>query len=491
MSGATTAAVVFYLCLCLIKIQARNDLSPRRVCGSGNYILDRTALDIYLTINGSAVLSPGNYPRIKWYYNAVEERLVRQLNDTLEIGPMSKDLDGLTASYQIWGLGKSDFDVFSHTATLHLAERKFRVLPNDGYKRNQVIMVTAGMQQKIYCYRIAPQSNKSASYDVPVLVQLWFRKNDKERIRAPNIAFDKQRCGWLLSTANENDSGVYILEVISNRKCFTPSFKSSLKFNLIIRNTKDKPSETIQIPTPVTTKTSRVEATKTMKTSTTVPTTSLESTFKVETSSTSRTPTPRASSSKFRVETSMTPTEARYISVIPNTPGAPTVITTETQSVKMTMIPSRGTTNRSVLKSSRRPSTESPTNTDQQEGRFDDDKKNSVPIEESSAVPWIVSVTILLLLLTVTGVVIGYRTFKKRRSGRPTKVEMTVSATNRACGSQYEDDVHSYQSVHEGIPDQGEYVEVVGCSHRTSEVVYVIQNNPAYGKIVDRVKELI
>jgi hypothetical protein len=144
-----------------------------------------------------------------------------------------------------------------------------------------------------------------------------------------------------------------------------------------------------------------------------------------------------------------------------------------------------------VLKSSRRPSTESPTNTDQQEGRFDDDKKNSVPIEESSAVPWIVSVTILLLLLTVTGVVIGYRTFKKRRSGRPTKVEMTVSATNRACGSQYEDDVHSYQSVHEGIPDQGEYVEVVGCSHRTSEVVYVIQNNPAYGKIVDRVKELI
>jgi hypothetical protein len=73
----------------------------------------------------------------------------------------------------------------------------------------------------------------------------------------------------------------------------------------------------------------------------------------------------------------MTPTEARYISVIPNTPGAPTVITTETQSVKMTMIPSRGTTNRSVLKSSRRPSTESPTNTDQQEGRFDDDKKNS------------------------------------------------------------------------------------------------------------------
>ena len=48
-------------------------------------------------------------------------------------------------------------------------EKEFNVLPDKGYTKDQVITVTAGSQEKVYCYKVVLHSNSSAPYDPPVL----------------------------------------------------------------------------------------------------------------------------------------------------------------------------------------------------------------------------------------------------------------------------------------------------------------------------------
>ena len=61
-----------------------------------DYILNTTTLHSYLPVNCSVILCPGQFTHrqnIVWHKSPVEDHLVRAINDTLEIGPMSKDLD--------------------------------------------------------------------------------------------------------------------------------------------------------------------------------------------------------------------------------------------------------------------------------------------------------------------------------------------------------------------------------------------------------------
>ena len=90
--------------------------------GSRDYILKTTTLHIYLPVNGSVILRPGQFPHrqnITWRMSPVEEHLVRPINDTLEIGPMSKDLDQFSASYWVYDKGQTSFR--SSAAFLYLA----------------------------------------------------------------------------------------------------------------------------------------------------------------------------------------------------------------------------------------------------------------------------------------------------------------------------------------------------------------------------------
>ena len=49
-------------------------------------------------------------------------------------------------------------------------EKEFNALPDKGYTKDHVTTVTAGSQEKVYCYKVVLHSNScSASYGPPVL----------------------------------------------------------------------------------------------------------------------------------------------------------------------------------------------------------------------------------------------------------------------------------------------------------------------------------